>query len=151
VTRHRADRSRNAPMTAADRRQVRAVGRFVVGISVLVVIVGVVFIAPASLRSYDSDHRLTLRCHVTSAEGTTRGSSNRGIGGPNPRVVITTDDCGKLILSKGVTMTNHQAIARRIDAPGEYAIEVGAGAWKVRGLLHAINRNPSAYGVEPAS
>ncbi|MCS6574343.1 hypothetical protein NYS52_07390 [Curtobacterium flaccumfaciens pv. flaccumfaciens] len=50
-------------------------------------------------------------------------------------------------------MTNHQAIARRIDAPGEYAIEVGAGAGagKIRGLLHAINRNPSAYGVEPAS
>ncbi|MBO9045022.1 MULTISPECIES: hypothetical protein [Curtobacterium] len=151
MSRHRADRSRNAPMTAADRRQVRGVVRFVGGMGVLVFLIVVIFVAPAVLRSYDLDHRLTLRCHVTLVEGTTRGSSYRGIGGPNPRVVVTTDDCGKLILWEGVTERNYRAIASRIDAQGEYAIEVGAGTWKARGLLYAIRRSPSAFGVEPAS
>jgi hypothetical protein len=151
VTRHRDDHAVNAPTRTAARGQCRAVVRFVVGIGVIVVVVVAGLIAPAVLRSYDLDHRLTLRCQVTSAEGITRGSSNRGIGGPDPRVVISTADCGKLVLWKGVTRTNDQAIADRIDAPGEYAIEVGAGTWKVRGLLHAIGRSPSAFGFEPAS
>ncbi|WP_412873157.1 hypothetical protein ACL00S_17280 (plasmid) [Curtobacterium flaccumfaciens] len=50
-----------------------------------------------------------------------------------------------------MTQRNYQTIAGRIKAPGEYSIEVGAGTWKVRGLLHTIRRSPSAFGVEPAS
>jgi hypothetical protein len=151
VTRHRDDQGTDTAATAARRKQRRAVIRFVLGIGVIIVIVVAGLIAPAVLRSYDLDHRLTIRCDVTSAEGITRGSSNRGIGGPDPRVVITTADCGKLVLWKGVTRANNQAIADRVDAPGEYTIEVGAGTWKVRGVLHAIGRSPSAFGFERAS
>jgi len=151
MTGRRADRSLNAPTTAVARTRARAVVRFVVGIGVILVIVVAGLIAPAALRSYDLGHRLTLRCHVTSAEGITRGSSNRGIGGQDARVVITTEDCGKLVLWKGVTRTNNRTTAGRIDTPAEHAIEVGAGTWEVRGLLHAIGRSPSAFRVAPTS
>lgn len=125
--------------------------RFVVGVGVIIVIVVAGLIARAALRSYDLGYRVKLRCHVTSAEGITRGSSNRGIGGQDARVVITTEDCGKLVLWKGVTRTNNPTIAGRIDMPAEQAIEVGACSWEVRGLLHAIGRGPSAFGVAPTS
>lgn len=151
MTGHRADRALNAPTTAAARARARAVVRFVVGIGVITVIVVAGLIAPAALRSYDLGHRATLRCHVTSAEGITRGSSNRGIGGQDARVVITTEDCGKLVLWKGVTRTNNRTTAGRIDTPAEHAVEVGSGTWEVRGLLHAIGRSPSAFGVAPTS
>jgi hypothetical protein len=151
VIRHRADSAVDAPTKAAARVRIRVVVRFVVAIGVVTVIVVGGLIAPAVLRSYDLDHRLTLRCHVTSAEGITRGSSNRGIGGPDPRVVITTEDCGELVLWEGVTRGNVRAIADRIAPSREYAIEVGAGTWKVRGVLHAIGRSPSAFAVKSAS
>ncbi|MBT1620139.1 MULTISPECIES: hypothetical protein [Curtobacterium] len=151
MTRHRADRALNAPTTAAARARARAVVRFVVGIGVIIVTVVAGLIALAALRSYDLGHRVTLRCHVTSAEGITRGSSNRGIGGQDARVVITTEDCGKLVLWKGVTRTNNRTTAGRIDTSAEHAVEVGAGTWEVRGLLHAIGRSPSAFGVAPTS
>jgi len=151
MTGHRADRALNPPTTAAARARARAVVRFVVGIGVIIVIGVAGLIAPAALRSYDFGHRVILRCHVTSAEGITRGSSNRGMGGQDARVVITTEDCGKLVLWKRVTRTNNPTIAGRIDMPVEHAIEVGACSWEVRGLLHAIGRGPSAFGVAPTS
>lgn len=68
-------------MTAADRRQVRGVVRFVGAMGVLVFLVVVIFVAPTVLSSYDLDHRLTLRCHVTSVEGTTTAASAARIRG----------------------------------------------------------------------
>lgn len=125
--------------------------RFVVAIGVVVIIIVAGLVAPVVLRSYDLDHRITIHCDVIAAEGITRGHANRGIGGPDPRVVTTTEDCGKLVLWKGVTQYDDQSIAARIDAPGRYAIEVGAGTWHFRGALRAIGRSPSAFGFEPAS
>lgn len=126
MTRHRDDHS-GGGTTATGRAPRRAVVRFVVASGVVVVIIVAGLVAPVVLRSYDLDHRITIHCDVIAAEGITRGHANRGIGGPDPRVVITTEDCGKLVLWKGVTQDDDQSIAARIDAPGRYAIEVGAG------------------------
>lgn len=150
MTRHRDDHS-GGGTTATGRAPRRAVVRFVVAIGVVVVIIVAGLVAPAALRSYDLDHRITIHCDVIAAEGITRGHANRGIGGPDPRVVISTEDCGELVLWKGVTQDDDQSIAARIDAPGRYDIEVGAGTWHFRGVLRAIGRSPSAFGFEPAS
>jgi len=131
--------------------QRRAWFRFGAAVSAVVVIVGVVFIGPAVVRSYDADHRTTITCDVTAAEGEMQSSSSRGIGGPIPQVVISTRDCGRLLLRDGVTRSNNEQIAARLSPPGEYRIEVGTASWNIRGVLHAIRRDPSAYGFEPAS
>jgi hypothetical protein len=139
---------RRARRPTAARRWV--VVRFWVGIAVALAIVGVVFVGPAVISSYDADHRTTITCDVTASEGMMQSSSSRGIGGPIAQVVITTSDCGRLLLRDGVTRSNNEGIAARLSPPGEYRIEVGTASWNVRGLLHALRRDPTAYGFEPA-
>jgi hypothetical protein len=117
----------------------------------MMVIVGVVFVGPAVVQSYDADHKTTITCQVTSAEGEMQSTSSRGIGGPIAQVVISTSDCGRLLLRDGVTRANNEQIAARLAPPGEYRIEVGTASWNIRGLLHAIRRDPSAFGFAPAS
>ncbi|NII40690.1 hypothetical protein E9228_001326 [Curtobacterium flaccumfaciens] len=117
----------------------------------VLVIVCVVFVGPAVVHSYDADHKTTITCDVTSAEGEMQSSSSRGIGGPIAQVVISTRDCGRLLLREGVTRANNEQIAARLSPPGEFRIEVGTASWDMRGVLHVIRRDPTAYGFEPAS
>lgn len=124
--------------------------RFGGGMAVLALIAFVVFIGPAILKSYDTDHMRTVRCTVTSAENRVQSTSTRGIGGSIPEVRIETSDCGRFLLRDGVTRANREEIAARLP-PGKYAITVGAGSWNIVGLLHALRRSPSVYGVEPVS
>lgn len=111
---------------------------------ILAVIAGGVFIGPATLNSYDDAHSIAIRCAVTSGDAQANSSSYRGIGGSTPQVVIRTSDCGSLIIRQGVTRANRESIASELK-PGTYSIDVGAGSWKMRGLLGAINIDPTAY------
>lgn len=134
--------------TCAERR---AWLRFGAGVATLLCLVGVLFVGPAVVRSSDAAHRTTITCHVTAAEGEVRSTHSRGITRTTPQVVVSTSDCGELLVREGVTRTNTEQIATRFHPLGRYRIEVGAASWHIRHLLQAIRRDPLVYGFEPTS
>jgi hypothetical protein len=133
---------------SVERRLWRAWLRFGGGMAVLALLAFVVFIGPAVLRSYDAHHLMTVRCTISSADGRLQSTSTRGVHRSIPQVRIETSDCGRFLLRHGVTRANREEVAARLP-PGEYAIEIGAGSWKTRGLLHALLVTPRVYGAEP--
>ena len=107
------------------------------------------FIGPALLTNFDRSHRTEIRCRVDGADGRAASPSNRGVGGSIPQVTIRTSDCGDLILREGVTRANSADLVKQLKRSSVFDIQVGEGSWKLRGVLDALHRDPTAFSFSP--
>jgi hypothetical protein len=112
----------------------------------VVVAVFSLFVGPALLTNFDRSHRVEIRCQVTGADGRAASPSNRGVGGSIPQVTIRTANCGDLIMREGVTRANSADLVKQLERNSVFDIQVGEGSWKLRGLLQALHRDPTAFG-----
>ena len=134
----------------ATRRERLAWFRFGAAIAAALGIAFVTFGASPVVESVDADHHTTITCHVREAAGEIHSTHSRGITRTTPRVVVSTRDCGELVMRAGVTRSNMDRIAARFDPPGTYRIEVGAASWELRHLLPVLRRHPAVFGFQPA-
>ena len=82
-------------------------------------LLGVLVVAPA-MSVYDSSHQVPLECTIRSAhlsEGSKRYVPFR--------VIIDTEDCGRVSIARGVTDVNHKEIADSFGAGDRYEFQVG--------------------------
>lgn len=81
-------------------------------------------------------HVISVTCTVTGAHGDIGSStSGKGIGPSFDQVAIMTKECGSLVLRRGVTTDNKDAIAARLEAGGSTRFEIGEASFRYREAL----------------
>jgi len=115
---------------------------------VLVVVVPVLlfFIGPLALLAHDDGHRTTVQCDVQGSRvGTTSAKSLKGAGASGTQVVVTTSNCGLILLRDGITSANAEDVAKRLN-PGRVAeFDLGDWTYELRGMLAVFGISPAAY------
>ena len=102
---------------------------------------------PAISRAYDESHRVLIECTVTDAEGGVSSASARGAASWS-RVLITTSDCGDLIMTAGVTKSNRDDIAAELAQGGKFAFEIGQATQAFRWLSGIVGVAPDVWSFE---
>lgn len=127
-------------------RRRRALGILLLSLLVLVPLGG--FIAlPTALLAYDESHLESKVCEIDSAEaGSSSSRSLRGVGGSGSQVVITSPDCGTLLLKEGIYRDNVDDVAAAIDAESSGTFQMGAGSDRLQPFLDAIGLSIRVYG-----
>jgi hypothetical protein len=98
-------------------------------------------------KAYDRAHVISVTCTVTGAEGETGSStSGKGIGSSFDQVVIMTKECGPLVLRRGVTTDNKDAIAARLEAGGSTRFEIGEASFRHREALARVREEVVVFG-----
>lgn len=93
---------------------------------------------------YDRAHPITVECRIDRAPvGITGGRYSH-----SPYVRFESPDCGYLLLTKGVTRDNQADIAASIDLGHRYRVTVGAGSFRLRGVLAVLKTRPSVEHYE---
>lgn len=112
--------------------------RFVFGmLGVIVLGVAGLLAAGEAFRHYDREHPIWVTCVVESASPATGGStSGRGIGATYDQVEIATDDCGPLVLRRGVDEANKERLAASFKRGTGHRFAVGAASYRWRSVLH---------------
>ena len=114
-------------------------GLWVLGV---LVVIGLIFVAPISLKAYDAGHPVTIHCTVTSASGSDGSSrSVRGIGATYNQVRIVSPDCGVLFMREGVTAANASDVAREYSSGRQYEFEIGAASYRFRDQLRFVHQS----------
>lgn len=81
-------------------------------------------------------HVNSVTCTVTGAYGDIGSSTpGKGIGPSFDQVAIMTKECGPLVLRRGVTTDNKDAIAARLEAGGSTRFEIGEASFRYREAL----------------
>ncbi|QCR44567.1 hypothetical protein C1N91_14595 [Curtobacterium sp. SGAir0471] len=127
--------------------------RFVFGM------LGVIFLGVAGLlvagevfRQYDRAHPVQVTCVVESASPATGGStSGRGIGTTFDQVEISTEDCGPLVLRRGVDEANKERLAASFERGADHRFMVGAASYRWRSVLHFFRTPVIVSEAEPVS
>jgi hypothetical protein len=113
----------------------------------MVLITVVVLGGSYALKAYDRAHVISVTCTVTAAEGDIGSStSGKGIGSSFDQVAITTMECGPLVLRRGVTAENKDAIAERLRAGGRTRFEIGAASFRFREVLVSVRERVVVFG-----
>jgi len=100
-----------------------------------------------ALHAYDRSHVISVACTVTAAEGDVGSSSSgKGIGSSFDQVEISTKECGPLVLRRGVTAGNKDAIAARLEAGGRTRFEIGAASFRFREVLVGVRERVVVFG-----
>lgn len=100
-----------------------------------------------ALHAYDRSHVISVTCTVTAAEGDVGSSSSgKGIGSSFEQVEISTRECGPLVLRRGVTAENKEAIAARIEGGGRIRFEIGAASFRFREVLVSVRERVVVFG-----
>lgn len=100
-----------------------------------------------ALHAYDRSHVISVACTVTAAEGDVGSSSSgKGIGSSFEQVEISTKECGPLVLRRGVTAENKDAIAARLEAGGRTRFEIGAASFRFREVLVSVRERVVVFG-----
>jgi predicted Zn-dependent protease len=103
--------------------------------------------ASYALHAYDRSHVTSVACTVTAAEGDVGSSSSgKGIGSSFDQVEISTKECGPLVLRRGVTAENKEAIAARLEAGGRSRFEIGAASFRFREVLVSVRERVVVFG-----
>jgi hypothetical protein len=98
-------------------------------------------------KAYDRAHVISVTCTVTGAEGDIGSStSGRGIGSSFDQVAIITKECGPLVLRRGVTTGNKDAIAARLEAGGSTRFQVGEASFRHREALVRVREKVVVFG-----
>jgi hypothetical protein len=98
-------------------------------------------------RAYDRAHVISVMCTVTGAEGDIASStSGKGIGSSFDQVAIMTKECGPLVLRRGVTADNKDAIAARLEAGGSTRFEIGEASFRYREALVRVREEVTVFG-----
>lgn len=98
-------------------------------------------------KAYDRAHVISVTCTVAAAEGAIGSStSGKGIGSSFDQVAIMTKECGPLILRRGVTADNKDAIAARLKAGGRTDFEIGAASFRFREFLALVRERVIVFG-----
>lgn len=123
------------------------------GILVVVILIAMALITVLvlggsyALHAYDRSHVISVACTVTAAEGDVGSSSSgKGIGSSFEQVEISTKECGPLVLRRGVTAENKDAIAARLDAGGRTRFEIGAASFRFREVLVSVRERVVVFG-----
>jgi hypothetical protein len=83
----------------------------------------------------------SLRCEVVAAEPKTSSGGSRG-SASTAGVLVETSNCGKIVVSKGVTFDSQEEIAASFQTGSEYEFDLG---WFSRVITMDIrNGIPSA-------
>jgi hypothetical protein len=98
-------------------------------------------------KAYDRAHVISVTCTVTGAEGDIGSStSGRGIGSSFDQVAIITKECGPLVLRRGVTPGNKDAIAARLEAGGSTRFQIGEASFRHREALVRVREKVVVFG-----
>ena len=123
------------------------------GVLVVVILVAMALITVLvlggsyALHAYDRSHVISVACTVTAAEGDVGSSSSgKGIGSSFEQVEISTRECGPLVLRRGVTAENKEAIAARIEGGGRIRFEIGAASFRFREVLVGVRERVVVFG-----
>lgn len=123
------------------------------GVLVVVILVAMALITVLvlggsyALHAYDRSHVISVTCTVTAAEGDVGSSSSgKGIGSSFEQVEISTRECGPLVLRRGVTAENKEAIAARIEGGGRTRFEIGAASFRFREVLVGVRERVVVFG-----
>lgn len=119
---------------------------------VIVVPTGLFFVGPLALGAYDDSHVVPLVCTVTSAQGQSASVVSRtGIGGSSPQVSIRSNDCGTLIVKRGITNANRDQVASQFVRGDRYEFTVGRASLNLRSVLRVIRVAPEVFGFRAVS
>ncbi|PYY34749.1 hypothetical protein DEI89_07555 [Curtobacterium sp. MCBD17_030] len=124
-------------------------GRFLVVLTLIVMALITVLVLGGSyaLQAYDRSHVIAVACAVTAAEGDVGSStSGKGIGSSFDQVEVSTKECGPLVLRRGVTAENEEAIAARLEAGGRSRCEIGAASFRFREVLVSVRERVVVFG-----
>lgn len=123
------------------------------GILVVVILVAMALITVLvlggsyALHAYERSHVISVACTGTAAEGDVGSSSSgKGIGSSFDQVEISTKECGPLVLRRGVTAENKDAIAARLEAGGRTRFEIGAASFRFREVLVGVRERMVVFG-----
>jgi len=123
------------------------------GVLVVVILVAMALITVLvlggsyALHAYDRSDVISVACTVTAAEGDVGSSSSgKGIGSSFEQVEISTKECGPLVLRRGVTAENKDAIAARLEAGGRTRFEIGAASFRFREVLVSVRERVVVFG-----
>ncbi|MDB6426706.1 hypothetical protein [Curtobacterium sp. 20TX0008] len=127
----------------AESGPARRVGwRFYRALGLVVVVASVALVGPFALSWIDAAIRVQIICSVEAAEPLKGGSVTRaGSGTSFNEIEITTSDCGKLLLRRGVTAENASELAGQLMSGGNYRFEAGQGSYAIRSVLRLIGRD----------
>jgi len=92
-------------------------------------------VGPLGMESYDSNHQLTIKCHVKDIYWErTSTHSGKGIGASSRQIVFDTTDCnGHLLLQDGVYWDNVEELTDSLKTDRNYEFRVGRIEWKLAG------------------
>ena len=123
-------------------------GKLVVVILIAMALITVLVLGGSyALHAYDRSHVISVTCTVTAAEGDVGSSSTgKGIGSSFEQVEISTRECGPLVLRRGVTAENKEAIAGRLEAGGRTRFEIGAASFRFREALVGVRERVVVFG-----
>ncbi|PZE69568.1 hypothetical protein [Curtobacterium sp. MCBD17_021] len=98
-------------------------------------------------KACDRTHVISVTCTVTGAEGDIGSSaSGTGIGSSFDQVTIITKECGPLVLRRGMTADNKDAIAARLEAGGSSRFEIGEASFRHREALVRVREKVVVFG-----
>jgi len=126
-------------------------GRVLVILTLIAMVLVTVVVLGGSyaLKAYDRSHIISVTCTVTAANGDIGSStSGKGIGSSFDQVSITTKECGPLVLRRGVTAENKEAIASRLKAGSQTRFEIGEGSFRLRQFLVSIRERVIVFGFK---
>jgi hypothetical protein len=121
-------------------------------LSAMVLVTALVLGGSWAWKAYDRAHVISVTCTVTRAEGDIGSStSGKGIGSSFDQVAIMTKECGPLVLRRGVTADNKDAIAARLEAGGSTRFEIGKASFRYREALVRVREKVVvfAFSEEP--
>ena len=107
----------------------------------------VMFAGPLAIGLYDGSHRISTECTVTEAVAGTASVSARG-SASWAEVVIHTSDCGTLLLTSGVSFSNHEAVAAELTEGRNFRFELGASEEILREVYDFFDFPPNVLSFE---
>ena len=108
----------------------------------VLVVIGLIFVAPISLKAYDAGHPVAIHCTVTSASSSAGSSrSVRGNRATYNQVRIDSPDCGVLFLRESVTAANASDVADGYSSGRRYEFEIGAASYRFRDQLRFVHQS----------
>ena len=124
-------------------------GRLAIGTCVLLVLVAaaLLLILPWVVVGWDKTHRTSIDCTVTEAEGVTdRGTSRAPTS--RPEIMVTTSDCGTLLLKGEISDSNQQKVVAELAEGGRFSFVIGEATQNLRWLTDTINVTPEVWSHE---
>ncbi|WIB26153.1 hypothetical protein [Curtobacterium sp. MCSS17_015] len=116
-------------------------------LSAMVLVTALVLGGSWAWKAYERAHVISVTCTVTGAEGDIGSStSGKGIGSSLDQVAIMTKKCGPLVLRRGVTTDNKDAIAVRLEAAGSTRFEIGEVSFRHREALVRVREKVFVFG-----